>query len=168
MTFAENLRMLQASRREALTDGLTGLRNRRALMADLERALREGTAARWCSALFDLDGFKQYNDTFGHPAGDALLARLGARAAAQRRRRRPRLPARRRRVLRHRLGAATATSRRRSPDAGAALTERGEAFAVGCSFGSVLLPHEADSAERRCGSPTSGCTSTSRAGGRRR
>ena len=36
----------------------------------------------WLLAIFDLDGFKGYNDAFGHPAGDALLARLGGRLAA--------------------------------------------------------------------------------------
>ena len=50
--------------------------------------------------LFDLDGFKTYNDTFGHPAGDALLTRLGAKLGAVGGALRRGLPARRRRVLR--------------------------------------------------------------------
>src|SRR6185295_13085862 len=74
---------------ESRTDELTGLPNRRALMMDLERAVAQPALAGSLRllALFDLDGFKLYNDTFGHPAGDALLTRLGGRlgrfAAAQ-------------------------------------------------------------------------------------
>ncbi|MGZ6644081.1 MAG: GGDEF domain-containing protein, partial [Solirubrobacteraceae bacterium] len=83
MLFRENVHLLRASRRESLTDGLTGLANRRALMRDLEDAAEEATTTdRRCLALFDLDGFKQYNDAFGHGAGDALLQRLGADLAA--------------------------------------------------------------------------------------
>ena len=63
----------------AMTDALTGLPNRRRLMADLETAVDDGQARL---ALFDLDGFKAYNDTFGHLAGDALLTRLGHRLRA--------------------------------------------------------------------------------------
>ena len=74
---------VEESRRQALTDDLTGLGNRRRLLADLERAIAEGTDhSPAVLAMFDLDGFKAYNDTHGHPAGDALLARLGARLAA--------------------------------------------------------------------------------------
>ncbi|HEY3765108.1 MAG TPA: diguanylate cyclase [Gaiellales bacterium] len=70
------------SRRQALTDDLTGLGNRRRLLSDLERAIAQGTDhSPAVLAMFDLDGFKAYNDTHGHPAGDALLARLGARLA---------------------------------------------------------------------------------------
>ncbi len=58
------------------TDALTGLGNRRRLMGDIERLLNEGRPA--ALAIFDLDGFKEYNDRFGHPAGDALLVRLTA------------------------------------------------------------------------------------------
>jgi two-component system cell cycle response regulator len=77
--FRENLRLLRSSSHDSLTDGLTGLANRRALMRDLEDAAAHATTAdRRTLALFDLDGFKQYNDTFGHAAGDALLQRLGA------------------------------------------------------------------------------------------
>jgi diguanylate cyclase (GGDEF)-like protein len=67
--------------RDSLTDSLTGLPNRRALTEDLAAsfALRDGEAR--VLAIYDLDGFKSYNDSFGHPAGDELLARLGARFA---------------------------------------------------------------------------------------
>ncbi len=61
------------------TDALTGLVNRRALEQSLERevarALRFG--APLAVVLFDLDHFKRVNDTFGHRAGDAVLAAVG-------------------------------------------------------------------------------------------
>jgi diguanylate cyclase (GGDEF)-like protein len=75
---------VEESSRLALTDDLTGLGNRRRLLIDLERAIETGTdRSPAVLAMFDLDGFKTYNDTHGHPAGDALLARLGARLAAK-------------------------------------------------------------------------------------
>src|SRR5436309_11236886 len=83
MTFGENIRMLRNSRMEALTDALTGLGNRRSLMLDLRQELEVAERTRpQALVLFDLDGFKRYNDNFGHPAGDALLARLGRNLAA--------------------------------------------------------------------------------------
>jgi diguanylate cyclase (GGDEF)-like protein len=81
MTFFANLTMLRDTREESLTDALTGLGNRRRLMRDLEDALHAGGTPS-ALMLFDLNGFKGYNDIFGHPAGDALLARLGARLGA--------------------------------------------------------------------------------------
>ena len=69
-------------RRELLTDPLTGLRNRRALMEDLPRVCETASEDQPAFLWFcDLNGFKQYNDSFGHVAGDALLARLGHRLA---------------------------------------------------------------------------------------
>src|SRR4051812_43034085 len=77
---------LRAARRElevqATTDALTGLGNRRKLLVDLERRLRAATAEdAMVLTIFDLNGFKNYNDAFGHAAGDALLVRLGAALA---------------------------------------------------------------------------------------
>jgi diguanylate cyclase (GGDEF)-like protein len=65
---------------EARTDELTGLPNRRALVEELER--RFAAEESFTLTLADLNGFKRYNDTFGHPAGDALLRRLGRKLAA--------------------------------------------------------------------------------------
>ena len=82
LSFFDNLRMLRSARQDALTDSLTGLPNRRAFVDDLARALENGGPARRRTlALYDLDGFKRYNDAYGHPAGDALLQRLSSELA---------------------------------------------------------------------------------------
>ena len=142
LTFRENGRLFDLTRREATTDALTGLGNRRKLLADLDRRLAGGTSPKTLLMLFDLDGFKGYNDTFGHPAGDALLTRLGGKLAAA--------PGPDGSV--YRLGGdefclvspvgddnvETLIDR-----ACGALTERGEGFEIGTSFGAVLLPGEA-------------------------
>jgi two-component system cell cycle response regulator len=82
MTFFANLTMLADTREESLTDALTGLGNRRRLMRDLDEVLHPDGGTPSALVLYDLNGFKGYNDVFGHPAGDALLARLGARLGA--------------------------------------------------------------------------------------
>jgi|SRR5579884_579581 len=142
-TFHESLRLLESSEREAVTDALTGLGNRRQMQAKLEQALSEGRASRpSVFVMFDLDGFKAYNDRFGHLAGDTLLAHLGAR-------------------LRDAVGGAGHAYRpggdefcvlfdgdlanldARIAAAIAALTVDGEGFSVATSHGTVALPAEA-------------------------
>jgi diguanylate cyclase (GGDEF)-like protein len=78
----EKHELLERSRIEALTDSLTGLANRRKLFLDTESLLHEPSPDQLWLGMYDLDGFKAYNDAFGHPAGDALLARIGHRLAA--------------------------------------------------------------------------------------
>ena len=79
LTFQDNMRQLSERAEQALSDALTGLGNRRKLYSDIERLSREGEAS--LLVLFDLNGFKDYNDRFGHPVGDALLVRVGDRLA---------------------------------------------------------------------------------------
>jgi diguanylate cyclase (GGDEF)-like protein len=140
LTLRENAQLLEDSRREALTDSLTGIPNRRKLFLDLvdelERA-RDGESRML--VLFDLNGFKAYNDSFGHPAGDALLSRLAAKLVAA--------------VApfgsAYRVGgdefcvllpASDPTLQR----AANALRESGEGFAISSAYGAAIIPDEAD------------------------
>jgi two-component system, cell cycle response regulator len=143
LTYVENVRILRTRAREAVTDVLTGLSNRRQLTADLEQ-LRSGWSERRGRTLvfFDLDGFKRYNDTFGHPAGDALLSRLGARLQE--------LVGER--GCAYRLGGdefCVLLEGRHSRDSrivaqlATALSEGGRGFSVTTSLGVAIIPDEA-------------------------
>ena len=103
LTHRQSRTNLVRTRVQARTDSLTGLGNRFALDRALAQAFSE--PAPHLLLLFDLDGFKNYNDSYGHPAGDALLARLGARLADATGAQGARLPRRGRRVLRTRAVA---------------------------------------------------------------
>jgi two-component system cell cycle response regulator len=146
VTSAENIRLIASSSELANSDALTGLGNRRALFDDLELAVAEATRSQpKLLLLFDLNGFKGYNDTFGHPAGDALLQRLGQklgeRAGSD--------------GLAYRLGGdefcvlTKVTSEPVELAAGLAdaLLESGEHFTIGACYGEVLLGLEAQSVD---------------------
>jgi diguanylate cyclase (GGDEF)-like protein len=142
---AENISLLEASRDEAVTDPLTGLGNRRAFKSHLEEILPSVNADdELMVVMLDLDGFKQYNDTFGHGAGDALLARFAQR-------------------LRHAAGSATAyrmggdefcllaqvsitDGEQLVHSAVGALSDAGDGWHVGCSWGVSWMPSEATGA----------------------
>ena len=136
LTMAENQTLI----RRIEIDPLTGLENRGKLLEDLRAAIAGGEPR--LLAIFDLDGFKAYNDTFGHPAGDTLLSQLGRRLEAS--------------VSdgsAYRIGGdefcvmlpgdrgAEAVER-----AAEALSGHGDGFEVTASFGYVRLPDEATTA----------------------
>ncbi|MFI6071852.1 GGDEF domain-containing protein [Actinoplanes sp. NPDC051343] len=70
----------QRVRELAVTDELTGLPNRRAWNTELPRAIERArrTGEPLAVAIIDLDHFKQFNDAYGHPAGDLLLKEAAA------------------------------------------------------------------------------------------
>lgn len=77
--FLGNLRTLARARRQAATDGLTGLPNRRAVEETLAHLLAQAhrSITPLSVVILDLDHFKRINDTLGHAAGDAALASVG-------------------------------------------------------------------------------------------
>jgi diguanylate cyclase (GGDEF)-like protein len=139
LSVRENKRLLEQVR----TDHLTGLGNQGRMQVDLAaRCLRAGEAPLTL-LLLDLNGFKRYNDTFGHPAGDAMLERLGAQ-------------------LKEAVGTEGAAYRmggdefavltvsddgRHGPiakRAAEALTASGPGFELSAAWGTVTIPDEAD------------------------
>lgn len=142
ISFLDNARLLERTRALSLTDPLTGLGNRRSLMAALERRCRSSDGATTVFAIFDLNGFKTYNDTFGHPSGDALLVRFAARLteAAGRQGQAFRMGGDEFCILVPTGGEALDEVVKLGI---AALSEDGEGFHVGAEFGAVVLPGDA-------------------------
>ena len=153
-----HLEQARLNEHQATHDALTGLGNRRKLYGDVERALAAASGRSFALGLYDLDGFKAYNDAFGHPAGDALLARLGRRMAA---------------VIgdeatAYRMGGDefcvftwSDHSAEVVEEARLALCDQGEGFSIRCSRGRrSCLPRPATSSAHSS-SPTSASTRTS-------
>jgi two-component system cell cycle response regulator len=135
LTFAQ-------SREESMTDALTGLPNRRRLARDLREQVLNASPQRPLGlVMYDLNGFKSYNDRFGHPAGDALLVRLSHRlqvALADH-------------GIAYRMGGDEFCVLLRPADVSldtlltrtlAALAEHGEGFAIDAAHGIVRLPDD--------------------------
>jgi diguanylate cyclase (GGDEF)-like protein len=156
ISFLAQHRLLVAT---SMTDALTGIPNRRQLKTDLERGLKDASPAKpLLLMLFDLNGFKGYNDSFGHPAGDALLIRL-AKALEQA-------------MTDHggsayRLGGdefcvlAAVDPDHTTPivaTASQALSEHGGGFSITASYGPSCSPRKARTWLRPCGWSTSACT----------
>jgi two-component system, cell cycle response regulator len=139
LSVRENKRLLEQVR----TDHLTGLGNQGRLQVDLAaRCLRAGEEPLTL-ILLDLNGFKHYNDTFGHPAGDAMLERMGAQL----------MDALGSAGDAYRIGGdefAVLTTSADGRNGGVAkltaeaLTASGPSFELNAAWGTVTIPEEAD------------------------
>jgi two-component system cell cycle response regulator len=141
MSVRENKRLLEQVR----TDHLTGLGNQGRMQVDLESRCLRSAQEPLTLVLLDLNGFKRYNDTFGHPAGNAILKQLGGQL--------------RRAVtgdgFAYRVGGdefavlTAGDSGLRgevTKRAAEALTASGKGFELNAAWGAVAIPAEADTA----------------------
>lgn len=135
LSLTANYRLLARTQKEATTDAVTGLGNSRSLTHDLERLGDAGETL----VLLDLNGFKGFNDRFGHVAGDHLLRRIGQalRLASG-------PGARCYRMGGDEFCVLVPTGADVSPAAiAAASTQAGDGYTVTAAYGSVRLPEEA-------------------------
>ncbi len=74
-----NLKLRETLRQQSIRDSLSGMFNRRYMEESLEREIHRATRAKQPLGIImlDIDHFKQFNDNFGHEAGDAVLRELG-------------------------------------------------------------------------------------------
>jgi two-component system cell cycle response regulator len=140
VTHHQSREHLSFSRHQARTDSLTGLGNRLKLLRDLELLRADDEPQPHLLLLFDLDGFKHYNDSYGHPAGDALLRQLGTQLAAA-------VDADAYRIGGDEFCVLAPWDADRAPDelidrARTALSTHGEGFKVGASCGFARIPAE--------------------------
>jgi diguanylate cyclase (GGDEF)-like protein len=139
LSVRENKRLLEQVR----TDFLTGLGNQGRMQVDLAARCLRAEREPLTLVLLDLNGFKRFNDTFGHPAGDAMLKQLGAQ-------------------LRRTVGGDGGAYRMGGDEfavliagddgrngviakrAAEALTASGPGFELNAAWGTVVVPAEAD------------------------
>jgi len=83
-TALEKARQYRSVRQSAITDPLTGIRNRAYFKTALSTELLRSNSLQAPTSLIilDVDNFKKYNDTYGHPAGDGLLKEITQTAAS--------------------------------------------------------------------------------------
>jgi two-component system cell cycle response regulator len=141
LSVTANKRLLE----EVRTDPLTGLGSQGRLQIDLEERCRRAVEEPLTVAMFDLNGFKRYNDTFGHPAGDALLQQLGAqlREAVAPEGTAYRVGGDEFVVL---IDGDLADRDAVAKRAAEALTAHGKGFEISSAWGMATVPEEADSA----------------------
>jgi two-component system cell cycle response regulator len=141
LSVRENKRLLEQVR----TDHLTGLGNQGRMQVDLATRCLHAEQEPLTLLLLDLNGFKRYNDTFGHPAGDAMLKRMGAQLSKA-----VGVDGSAYRIGGDEFAVLTAGADGRHGEvtkrAAAALTANGPGFELNAAWGTVTIPAEADAA----------------------